>query len=145
MSTPPIFSCTFNIAAVFAASVFQLASVSAIADSAAPDLATIGQPPVINSLDRDVPRVVVSYGDLDMSSLVGFQTLDSRLRDAVRQVCRNSDIRDLSGAVAVAECRRTALEGALADLRQAGEGMNAFWLRWRAEYAWGEDEAISYD
>ena len=119
------------ITVVFAAGVSWLASMSAVADS-------------VDSTSG-VRQVVVSYDDLDISTLEGFQILDARLRRAVRNVCGDADIRDFGATRAVADCRSVALRAALQDLRQAGEGMNAYWLRWRAAYAWNGDEAISYD
>jgi UrcA family protein len=44
---------------------------------------------------RELPSVVVKYGDLDLESLDGVATLHSRLSRAARQVCSELDSRVL--------------------------------------------------
>jgi len=145
MSTAPTPPRTSIITVAFAAAVFQLAAMSAAADSGSSGIASISTAPLAAELTPDVPRVVVSYGDLDLSSPAGFKILESRVKRAVRTVCGNADIRDLSRTQAVAECRGMALHAALDHLRHADEDMYAYWLQWRAAYIWTGDEAIAYN
>jgi UrcA family protein len=38
--------------------------------------------------DDDAPRVMVRYGDLDLQTVDGREQLDTRIRRAIRSVCR---------------------------------------------------------
>ena len=44
---------------------------------------------------RELPSVVVKYGDLDLNTVDGVATLHSRLRKAAREVCSELDSRVL--------------------------------------------------
>ncbi len=57
-------------------------------------------------------RVAVSYGDLDIASTDGAETLSQRLEAGARTACGRADVRDVKVGAAVAACREAALQGA---------------------------------
>lgn len=66
--------------------------------------------------------VAVYFGDLDIGSAAGAETLNNRLLSAVDRVCERPFIRDLKGVVAWNECKDTAMSSALEQLSAAYEG-----------------------
>jgi UrcA family protein len=63
--------------------------------------------------DRDAPRAVVRYGDLDLSAPAGAKTLHGRIVRAARMVCGNDGhSRDLAAQIEARKCSRVALEQA---------------------------------
>ena len=77
------------------------------------------------SLDREQIQRLVPYGDLDLSSPQGMNTLNMRIKSAVHAVCPREDTRDLQRLNGLRQCRQEAIEGAmlqverLASLREA--------------------------
>jgi len=82
-------------------------------------------------LAQDAPvqsrTVAVSYADLDLRSDAGRDTFDSRIRNAIRQVCGEASSADLRGQNRVDACRselasRVSLQRdvALAATQQSG-------------------------
>ncbi len=63
--------------------------------------------------------VAVRYGDLDLTTNVGTQTLQTRIHRAARVVCGSADIRDLLGMSDVQHCRQVALSGAAPQVEVA--------------------------
>lgn len=61
----------------------------------------------------DVPRVAVHYGDLNIDSVAGQRTLQRRIERAARNVCPESNARDLRTRAAAQECQRQAVAEAL--------------------------------
>ena len=67
-----------------------------------------------------VRRQNVSYADLDLNSPAGLQTLQRRIRAAVRVVCGPTpELRELNEMRAEQECRYKALQQATARVEQA--------------------------
>jgi UrcA family protein len=60
-----------------------------------------------------VPTVVVSYGDLDLSTAAGAHTLYRRISAAAEQVCPFSDARELARAAMYHACRDAAIARAV--------------------------------
>lgn len=77
------------------------------------------------ALAQDAPAsrsVAVSYADLDLGSEAGRETFDSRLRQAVRDVCGAASSADLRGQNRVDSCREelTARAAQQRDIALAG-------------------------
>lgn len=70
--------------------------------SEAPETRVVGKAPA--------PSVVVHYGDLDLSTPKGAQTLEARLKDAAWQVCRKVLVQPVS--IEGAKCRMELVEDA---------------------------------
>jgi UrcA family protein len=63
-----------------------------------------------------VPTMVVSYGDLNLSTDDGARTLYRRIAAAARQVCPLEDPRDLVGTAHSNACRTQAVARAVRDI-----------------------------
>ncbi len=66
---------------------------------------------------RDVPQVVVSYGDLDLSSSEGVHELYKRIEFAAREVCPYADARELGQVALNRACRNAAISRAVRDVK----------------------------
>ena len=64
-------------------------------------------------------RVVVPFGDLDLTTPAGVTTLEARIAVAVDEVCAKVEPRFFSGEAAWQECKTTSLEDAMAKLAVA--------------------------
>jgi len=62
---------------------------------------------------RDVPQVVVSYGDLDLSSSDGVRELYRRIAAAAGEVCPYADARELGQVAVNRACRNAAISRAV--------------------------------
>lgn len=62
------------------------------------------------------PTVVVSYRDLDLSTVTGVQTLYKRISVAARQVCPFEGSKELARIALANSCRRAAIEHAVSDI-----------------------------
>lgn len=70
-----------------------------------------------------VRRETVRYGDLDLSSRAGLQTLQRRIRAAVRVVCGPTpELRELNERRAEEACRRGAMQRATAQVENLLNG-----------------------
>ncbi len=67
----------------------------------------------------DVPRVVVKYGDLNLSTDIGTQILYRRLKAAARAVCPDFSNRDLRQSDVSRRCRAEALARAVNDVHSS--------------------------
>jgi UrcA family protein len=65
-------------------------------------------------------KTTVHFGDLDIASYAGAETLNVRLLGAIEAVCERPSVRDLKGNVAFNECRDAAMSSALEQLAAAG-------------------------
>lgn len=72
---------------------------------------------------EETNSVRVSYGDLDLASIVGRQKLQHRIASAAKSVCDTADVRDLAMADAIRECRATAIADAQPAYQAAVEQM----------------------
>jgi UrcA family protein len=63
--------------------------------------------------ENDAPKIVVRYGDLNLSTPDGAATLLRRIDAAARQVCPDAYARDLRVKALARECRRTATANAV--------------------------------
>ena len=61
----------------------------------------------------ELPNVTVRYGDLNLNTAVGVETLYARLRAASRQVCSVGDARGLAQAMDAKDCYRQVLAAAV--------------------------------
>lgn len=66
---------------------------------------------------QDLPQVVVSYGDLDLSSSEGVRELYKRIDFAARQVCPYADARELGQVALNRSCRNAAISRAVRDVK----------------------------
>ena len=62
------------------------------------------------------PTVAVRYGDLDLSSEVGAQTLYHRIASAARDVCPDAYSRDLGVVAESQRCQANAVDQAVRQL-----------------------------
>lgn len=93
-------------------------------------LLAAGQSNIVSAQDR-LPDIRVTYGDLDLTTEDGVDTLDRRLNHAVEQACPSSaGIADMSRLRGINECRATkrqevaGLRGtALAQARLQGKSV----------------------
>jgi UrcA family protein len=67
----------------------------------------------------DVPTVVVRYGDLDLSTPEGAQTLYKRISSAARQVCPAGDPRTLVRFDYGRRCRAAAIARAVSSVHSS--------------------------
>jgi UrcA family protein len=82
-------------------------------------LSLLGPAATVNA-EPVVRRQNVSYADLDLNSPAGLQTLQRRIRAAVRVVCGPTpELRELNQMRAEQECRYKALQQATARVEQA--------------------------
>lgn len=71
-------------------------------------------PAFANAAGDEVPRLTVSYADLDLTRAEGAQTLYRRLRSAARQVCdAGYDMRALAERARYRACVEKAVEEAV--------------------------------
>ena len=63
--------------------------------------------------------VPVNIGDLDLASVEGRTALNHRIDFAVRQICGETDARDLMGNMAVRRCTRQTRAAAEPQISQA--------------------------
>ena len=84
-------------------------------------LATLTAAPAL-AQEANVRSVAVSYADLDLGSEAGRATFDSRLRQAVRELCGTASSADLRGQNQVDACREelTARAAQQRDIALAG-------------------------
>lgn len=68
---------------------------------------------------QQVPSMVVSYRDLDLSSTKGVKTLYSRIVFAAHQVCPSESGVQLSQVAAARACREAAIERAVEQVHNA--------------------------
>jgi UrcA family protein len=66
---------------------------------------------------QDAPQVVVSYGDLDLSSGEGVRELYKRISAAAREVCPYPDARELGLAMVNRSCRDAAISRAVREVK----------------------------
>jgi UrcA family protein len=64
----------------------------------------------------ETPSVIVSYGDLDLTSPEGSATLDRRIEAAAEKVCQKPRIVDLKAMTSWEECKAASLEDAREQL-----------------------------
>lgn len=64
-----------------------------------------------------LPQVVVSYGDLDLSSSDGVRELYKRISAAATEVCPYPNARELGQAMVNRSCRDAAIARAVADVK----------------------------
>jgi UrcA family protein len=80
----------------------------------------VGLVAVAHGATPDAPRsVTVSYGDLDLASAQGFNTLYARIAAAARQVCAPGAVgtRDLGAFAAERACVNRAIGNAVRDVQ----------------------------
>jgi UrcA family protein len=80
----------------------------------------VGTTGFVTAAHADVPKMRVSYADLDVRSQDGQKRLAHRISRAADAVCAIDDHRDLSQMAAAAACRDKAVDHAYADLAQRG-------------------------
>jgi UrcA family protein len=66
---------------------------------------------------QDLPRVVVSYGDLDLSSGDGVRELYKRISAAASEVCPYPNARELGQAMVNRSCRDAAISRAVSEVK----------------------------
>ncbi len=88
----------------------------AIASAVAVALSSIAAAPAV----AQDSQIVVSYGDLDLNTATGVQTLDARLEAGVKAVCGRPDIRDLKSGAAFAQCKDAAMTSVNEQLARQG-------------------------
>jgi len=66
---------------------------------------------------QDLPRVVVSYGDLDLSSGEGVSELYKRISTAAREVCPYPNARELGQVIVNRSCRNAAISRAVGEVK----------------------------
>lgn len=72
--------------------------------------AALIQPTVANA--QDTRSVVVSYGDLNLSSPAAVKTLDGRIKSAARDLCGTNGSRDMIGNQLESSCNSAAVASA---------------------------------
>lgn len=70
----------------------------------------------VSASELQGPDVVVRYGDLDLSTRAGAETLYSRIQLAAAQVCRGSDSFDLIMRAAAVRCQNALVAHAVANV-----------------------------
>jgi UrcA family protein len=88
----------------------------AIASAVAVALSSIAAAPAV----AQESQIVVSYGDLDLNTAAGVQTLDARLEASVKAVCGRPDVRDLKSGLAYEQCKDAAMNSAHEQLARQG-------------------------
>lgn len=76
----------------------------------------VGTATLAGTAHADLPKMRVSYADLDVRSTSGQRVLARRIDRAASAVC----VGDRDEQAAVAACREKAVNGAYADLEQRG-------------------------
>lgn len=71
--------------------------------------------PGVVSAGEPVRSVTVHYGDLNLQTQAGLQTLYARLQAAARQVCPSEGATTLSAGMSSRACRKDALSAAVGD------------------------------
>jgi len=66
---------------------------------------------------QDLPQVVVSYGDLDLSSGDGVRELYNRIASAAREVCPYANAREIGQMALNRACRNAAISRAVRDVK----------------------------
>ena len=66
----------------------------------------------------EVPKTVVKYADLDLSTSQGAASLFNRIRVAAEGVCSSQEGRDLSSKMHWDACVRQAIEGAVIQVNR---------------------------
>jgi UrcA family protein len=104
MNTITISSPLRNLiaAAIFSALASGFTAVSAAADS------------------TDAPRIVVKYGDLDVSNPQGAAVLYRRIRSAAQSVCPDFQRSDLAAKARTDACVHKAIADAVITVNQPG-------------------------
>lgn len=64
----------------------------------------------------DVPRIVVTFGDLDLSKPAGSTALYERIQSAAEIVCRVNESRQLALIARSRACYRSAIDDAVAQI-----------------------------
>ncbi|HEV3183147.1 MAG TPA: UrcA family protein [Steroidobacteraceae bacterium] len=85
----------------------------------------VGLADVAHSATPDAaPSVKVGYGDLNLASEQGANTLYARIAAAARRVCApdGADIRDLQAYAAARSCERQAIANAVRDVHSTKVG-----------------------
>jgi len=70
----------------------------------------------VASADPSTTKMAVHYSDLNLASPAGIAALNSRIKNAVDQVCGSADSRQLEEVAAVNECKKAALADAMAQV-----------------------------
>ena len=65
-------------------------------------------------------QATVFFGDLDIASAAGAETLNARLLGTIEAVCERPFIRDLKSNIAWNECKDAAMSSALEQLSARG-------------------------
>ena len=88
----------------------------AIASAVAVALSSIAAAPAV----AQEVQIVVNYGDLNLSTTAGVQTLDARLEAGVKAVCGRPDVRDVKAGAAYTQCRDAAMLSVNEQLARQG-------------------------
>lgn len=91
---------------------FNHAALAAIALFAALPSAVAAQEHSRIVMTGDGPVARVSYTDLDLGSRQGLATLQDRVREAARRLCRRQSVEPLGIYMAKAACRKNAVADA---------------------------------
>jgi UrcA family protein len=65
-------------------------------------------------------RLTVPYGDLDIATPAGAETLNARLLSGIKTVCERPDVRDVKASEAWEACKDAAMSRALEQLALKG-------------------------
>jgi UrcA family protein len=103
--TPPQSETDMNKALTLILAVAAGAATISTASAATPATAT--------TPDADVPSVVVRYGDLNLATEQGTQTLYRRIAFVARQVCPDGESRGLENLNRARACQRDAIARAV--------------------------------
>src|SRR5690606_27714665 len=68
-------------------------------------------------------QATVYYGDLDISSAAGAETLNARLLGTIKSVCERPAVLDIKANVAWNECKDAAMSSALEQLAESGASL----------------------
>lgn len=69
---------------------------------------------------QEVVQASLNYGDIDVTSPAGVQTLNARLEATVDSVCERPDNRDIKIMAAWKQCKDTAQQSAIEQLASKG-------------------------
>ena len=94
-------------------------TAASVAYSGAVSVAAFVLPFAAMAAPPDGQSVVVRYSDLDLTTNVGTQMLQTRINHAARAVCGDADTRDLLGMHEVQHCRKVALGSAAPQVEVA--------------------------
>lgn len=81
-------------------------------------LATVALFASVPAAAEEPTKILVAYGDLDLSSDAGQETLNKRIRGAVKRVCGPIE-RSASGYLSNKACKRAAFAGAQSQMQVA--------------------------